>query len=97
MKRPTAASLDDKPAPMSPCACERSGCNYVGQPRLQVGRGHAPRLIYLCSLCFDGMPVDQLRDLFLRSAGCSDRLVSQSQNTSDNLNETKLLKGAASK
>jgi hypothetical protein len=73
-RRPTAASLDEKSALMSPRACEHSWCRYIGQPRLQVGGRHAQRLIYLCSLCFDSMPVDQLRDLFWRSVKRPDRL-----------------------
>jgi hypothetical protein len=99
-RRPTAASLDDKPAPLRRRACERSGCRYVGQPRLQVGGRHALRLIYLCSRCFESMPVDQLSDLFLRSARRPDRPVSGSRITRNNLNEHEsnlLLNGTASK
>ena len=80
-RRSTATSLGDQPTSMSPRACERPGCSDLGQPRFQVSGRHAPRLIYLCSLCFDSMPVDQLNDLFLRSAAHRRRLVDTVSNT----------------
>ena len=97
LRRPTAASLDDNPAPLSPRVCEHSGCHYVGEPRLQVGGRHAPRLIYLCSLCLDSMPVDQLRDLCSAFRSTFGSTCLRSRNTGDSFNETRFLKGPASK